>query len=58
MSLDKFDLELENYTCEELENLFGLTFPYTDETIKEKKINLSEVLIQNNTLGASHSQDL
>ena len=58
MSLDKFDLELENYTCEELENLFGLTFPYTDEIIKEKKINLSEVLIQNNTLGASHSQEL
>jgi hypothetical protein len=34
MSAPKFDLRLDNYSCPELENLFDLSYPYSDAQIE------------------------
>jgi hypothetical protein len=41
MSDPKFDLRLDNYSCPELENLFDLSFPYSDAQVEASLAGLA-----------------
>ena len=58
MNLNKFDLNADNYSCDDVEQLFGLSYPYTSEGIMEKKQELSNQILANNTLGAIKSEEI
>ena len=58
MNLDKFDLNVDHYDCDDVEQLFGLTYPYTTEGIAQKKKELSNQILANNTLGAIKSEEI
>ena len=58
MNLDKFDLNVDHYNCDDVEQLFGLTYPYTSEGIAQKKRELSQQILSNNTLGAIKSEEI
>ena len=58
MNLDKFDLNADHYDCDDVEQLFGLSYPYTSEGIAEKKRELSNQILANNTLGAIKSEEI
>ena len=58
MSLGKFDMNLENYKCNDLENLFDLTFPYNNQQIDTHRDNLLSVLSNNKTIDKTRYAEL
>ena len=58
MNLEKFDLNVNHYNCDDVEQLFGLTYPYTTEGIAQKKRELSNQILANNTLGAIKTEEI
>ena len=58
MNLDSFDLNVGNYDCDDIEQLFGLSYPYTSDGIENKKRELNSQIISNNTLGAAKSEEI
>ena len=58
MNLDKFDLNVDHYNCDDIEQLFGLTYPYTSEGITTKKQELNNQILSNNTLGAVKTEEI
>ena len=47
MGDSRFDLHLDNYSCSELENLFDLAYPYSDDQIEKQRAALSASLVSN-----------
>ena len=58
MNLDKFDLDVDHYNCDDVEQLFGLSYPYTSEGIIQKQKELSDQILENNTLGAIKTEEI
>ena len=58
MNLDKFDLDVTHYDCDDIEQLFGLSYPYTTEGIAQKKRELNSQILANNTLGAARTEEI
>jgi hypothetical protein len=58
MNLDNFDLNINHYDCDDIEQLFGLSYPYTSEGITHKKQELNKQILANNTLGAIKTEEI
>ena len=58
MNLDNFDLNVNHYNCDDIEQLFGLSYPYTSEGITQKKQELNKQILANNTLGAIKTEEI
>ena len=53
-----FNLKLEDYNEQELEELFDLKYPYSVEDIQKCKISIQEKLLQDKNLGENKQQEI
>ena len=56
--MEKIDLDISNYNTTELEEIFDLTYPYTEGDIENKKHNLYIKVVNDENLSISHKQSI
>ena len=56
--MEKIDLDISNYNTTELEEIFDLTYPYTEGDVENKKHNLYIKVVNDENLSISHKQSI